>query len=383
MLMPETMPATGLTGKEAATFRKAALEWYGKYARDLPWRAGRGQDADPYHVWLSEVMLQQTTVAAVIPYFVKFVDKWPAVSDLAAADDDAVMQAWAGLGYYARARNLLKCARQVSAEHGGRFPGRYDDLRALPGIGDYTAAAITAIAFGNNATVIDGNVERVVSRYFAITAPLPGAKPEIRARANDLFMAGEFPPDYHPGDFAQTLMDLGATICTPRLPSCSRCPVADGCAAHAAGIAADLPAKQPKADVPRRAGYIYWITDNAGRVMLEKRPDKGLLGGMVGLPTSAWVEWPEKSRKWPDISHISAMKDCQHVSMKKDMRIRHVFTHFRLELRGVFLRVPQSGFAMPAGAYWESQDRLAQIGFPTVFKKFVRLACIDAQDASG
>jgi A/G-specific adenine glycosylase len=320
-------------------------------------------------------MLQQTTVPAVIPYFGKFVDKWPTVQDLAAAADDDVMQAWAGLGYYARARNLLKCARVVTEQHGGHFPQSYEALIALPGIGDYTAAAILAIAFNVPATVIDGNVDRVVARYFAVSEPLPDSKPLIRRHATFLFE--EQDGCGRPGDFAQAMMDLGATICTPRSPDCRLCPVASGCEGFKGGMAASLPAKRPKKIPPRRAGYVYWIINCKGDVLLEKRPVKGLLGGMTGLPTTEWVDWPDVADKWPEISHISAIKTCKTLGMGDAVVVRHVFTHFRLELRGVFLHAPVSGFSLPEGLFWAPLSSIAKIGFPTVFKKFVRLVNLD------
>lgn len=370
--MPATMPASACSVYTPARFRQDVLQWYDKYARTLPWRAATGQRPDPYHVWLSEVMLQQTTVQAVIPYFGKFVDKWPTVHDLAAAPDEAVMQAWAGLGYYARARNLLKCARVISENHAGHFPDQEDGLRGLPGIGDYTAAAIAAIAFDRVATVIDGNVDRVVSRHFAIEEPLPGSKPVIREKAQLLFTPDSGEPS-RPGDFAQAMMDLGATICTPRTPKCALCPVMESCAARRAGIAGDLPRRAEKKPQPRRAGYVYWITNPQGEVLLQKRPEKGLLGGMTGLPTSDWVDWPGTSRKWPTISHISAIKASDHDSMKKGAKIRHTFTHFSLELQGIHLAVPAS-FAAPDGHFWAFSGQVLDKGLPTVFRKFARLA---------
>ena len=237
------------------------LAWYDANARDLPWRippqrSRAGDRPDPYHIWLSEVMLQQTTVAAVIPYFDHFTQRWPTVADLAAAEDADVMGAWAGLGYYARARNLLKCARAVAAE-GGRFPGTEADLAQLPGIGPYTAAAVAAIAFGRRAVVVDGNVERVMARIHDVETPLPDAKSLLRE------LADAATPDTRPGDYAQAVMDLGATVCTPRSPSCGICPWADGCAARKAGTAAALPRKRPKAPKPIRHGIASTSTSTA------------------------------------------------------------------------------------------------------------------------
>ncbi|MTH63289.1 A/G-specific adenine glycosylase [Paracoccus shanxieyensis] len=284
------------------------LHWYDRHARSLPWRVPQGQ-ADPYRVWLSEVMLQQTTVAAVKSYFQRFTSLWPTVHDLAAAPDAQVMGEWAGLGYYARARNLLACARAVSAM--GGFPDTREGLGALPGIGPYTSAAIAAIAFGRAETVVDGNVERVVSRLFAVETPLPAAKPEL------VRLATLLTPDQRPGDFAQAMMDLGATICTPRSPACGICPILDECAARAQGIAADLPRKLPKKAKPQRFGTV-WIGFAGDRVLVETRPDKGLLGGTLAFPSTGWdgsdMEAPAGG-DWRDMGVV-----------------RHVFTHFTLDL---------------------------------------------------
>ncbi|MDB6181192.1 A/G-specific adenine glycosylase [Paracoccus fistulariae] len=301
------------------------LDWYDRHARSLPWRIppGSGQRADPYRVWLSEVMLQQTTVAAVRDYFLRFTARWPGVQDLAAADDAEVMAEWAGLGYYARARNLLACARQVASA--GGFPTTRDGLRALPGIGPYTSAAIAAIAYDQPETVVDGNVERVVSRLFAVEKPLPVAKPDLTALAETLT------PQMRPGDFAQAMMDLGATICTPRSPACGICPLIDDCDARAAGIAANLPRKAPKAAKPERSG-IVWIARHGDALVLEQRPDKGLLGGTLAFPSSGWDgrEMPPPGpATWAEIGNV-----------------RHVFTHFNLSLQvlsGVLENPPDRG----------------------------------------
>jgi len=299
---------------------EAILEWYDRHARALPWRIPPGADArpDPYRVWLSEIMLQQTTVAAVKAYFERFTALWPTVADLAAADDAAVMAEWAGLGYYARARNLLKCARAVVADHGGAFPDTRAGLETLPGIGPYTSAAIAAIAFGRPETVVDGNVERVMARLFLVETPLPAAKPDLTAHAARLT------PLHRAGDYAQAVMDLGATICTPKSPACGLCPWAGACRARAAGLAADLPRKIPKKPKPVRLGIAYIARRPDGAVLLERRPDKGLLGGMLGWPTTDWKSAPEGTpdpappveAQWSDIGEV-----------------RHTFTHFHLILR--------------------------------------------------
>ncbi len=313
----------------------ALLDWYDRQARILPWRVGpaerrAGTRPDPYRVWLSEVMLQQTTVAAVRDYFRRFTERWPDVGALAAAEDGEVMAEWAGLGYYARARNLLKCARAVAADHGGRFPESREGLLALPGIGPYTAAAIAAIAHDEPATVVDGNVERVIARLFAVETPLPAAKPELTALAARLTPAGR------PGDHAQAMMDLGATICTPRAPACDICPLRPACKAERRGIAADLPRKAPKKARPVRRGIAYVGRRADGAVLLERRPDKGLLGGMLGWPGTGWAEaYPDPAPPVP-ADWREAPGD-----------VRHTFTHFHLILSVMTARLPDTA---PAGA---------------------------------
>ncbi len=266
---PEKMPA-------------ALLAWYDRHRRVMPWRAAAGRRPDPYHVWLSEIMLQQTTVAAVGPYFEKFLALWPRVQDLAAAPLDAVLTAWAGLGYYARARNLHKCALAVAENFAGRFPETEAALLDLPGIGPYTAAAVAAIAFDRRATILDGNVERVIARIHRVDTPLPKAKPELHALADRLT------PERRPGDYAQAIMDLGATICTPRRPKCALCPWRPACAAFKAGDAEDFPRRQAKADRPTRYGVAFWVSDGRGAVALRRRAEKGLLGGMMEIPSTEW-----------------------------------------------------------------------------------------------
>lgn len=285
----------------------------------MPWRVGpaarkAGQLPDPYAVWLSEVMLQQTTVAAVRAYHTKFMALWPTVADLAAAKDADVMAAWAGLGYYARARNLLKCARAIVADHGGAFPRSNDALLTLPGIGPYTAAAVSSIAFDQPSVVVDGNVERVMARLYDVHDPLPASKPTLTTYAADLT------PLLRAGDYAQAVMDLGATICTPRNPACSICPWYDPCAARAAGTAADLPKKTPKKKVPTRYGIAYVARRTDGAWLLETRPEKGLLGGMLAFPTSDWSEAPQGDPPL-DVAWSTL-----------NVTARHTFTHFHLEL---------------------------------------------------
>ncbi|MFM7404942.1 MAG: A/G-specific adenine glycosylase [Erythrobacter sp.] len=341
-----------------ASISDTLLDWYGKNARDLPWRLPPGRalpddPAWPYRVWLSEVMLQQTTVAAVKPYFAKFVATWPTVEALAAASDDDVMAAWAGLGYYSRARNLLKCARAV-AERGG-FPGTEAGLRALPGLGDYTAAAIAAIAFGQSAVVVDANVERVAARLFAIAEPLPAARKAIRAAARTIT------PEARAGDFAQAMMDLGSHICTSKNPRCLLCPLAGPCAGRRAGEPERLPVKPPKKAVPERRGTAFWITRAAGReVWLVTRPPQGMLGGMRALPDDGWTARKDGSGTPPltgDWTSLGA--------------VRHGFTHASLTLE---LRALETA-ATPAGeGAWWPVERIGEAGLATLFAKAAQLA---------
>ncbi|MEJ7935883.1 A/G-specific adenine glycosylase [Sphingobium sp. AN558] len=327
------------------------LAHYDVHARRLPWRAAPGANAaDPYRVWLSEVMLQQTTVAAVGPYFTRFTHRWPDVAALAASEDADLMAAWAGLGYYARARNLLACARAVVADHGGIFPDTEEALRALPGVGAYTAAAIAAIAFGRRAVVVDANVERVVARLFAIATPLPAARTEIRAAADSIT------PDVRVGDFAQAMMDLGATICTSRNPACGICPLRDGCAAFRTADPAAFPVKAAKKPRPHRLGHGWWIEDGDGRVWLARRPDKGLLGGMRGLPTSDWSAAPDPT---PPVEAVWS---------RLDAPVDHVFTHFSLALAIHVGRV-ESGCVPPGPGEWWPLALIEEAGLPTLFRR--------------
>lgn len=344
------------SGRVRRTATIELLAWYQKNARELPWRlpprkARPWDPAWPYRVWLSEVMLQQTTVAAVKPYFEKFTSRWPTVEDLAAASDDDVMAAWAGLGYYSRARNLVKCARQVVEL--GSFPKTEAELRKLPGVGAYIAAAVAAIAFRQRAVVVDANVERVVSRLFNITEPLPAARKAIRARTD------EITPSSWSGDFAQAMMDLGSGICTSRDPKCLLCPLADHCLAKAEGDPARLPVKAPKKPKPERVGTAYWI-ERDGKVWLVKRQGAGMLGGMRALPDDGW----------------SAQGDgAGVVPLKGEWRaggaVRHTFTHAHLTLS---LEIYQ-GDASPKGeGEWWAVSDLEDAGLPTLFAKAARLA---------
>ena len=341
---------------DPARVAPALLGWYDAHARALPWRAGPGETPDPYRVWLSEIMLQQTTVATVRTRFADFVGRWPTVAALAAADDADVMAAWAGLGYYARARNLIACARAVVAGHGGRFPEDEAALRGLPGIGDYTAAAIAAIAFRKRAVVVDGNVERVVARLGAITTPLPAARPLIRAAADAVT------PDARAGDFAQAMMDLASAICTPRTPACLACPLNTCCTAARDVDPARYPVKAPKAAKPQRYGTAFWLVDG-DRVLLVRRPEKGLLGGMRALPTGPWAATP------PGLGDAPAGINDWHILPP---RVAHVFTHFRLEL--VLAAARWHGQGSPAHGDWWPVADLASAGLPTVFAKAAALA---------
>jgi A/G-specific adenine glycosylase len=347
--------------RDAAEIAAEILGWYDRNARTMPWRVGPdaradGVRPDAYAVWLSEIMLQQTTVAAVGPYFHEFLRRWPDVRALDRADDDQVMAAWAGLGYYARARNLLKCARAVADELGGEFPDTYAELIKLPGIGPYTAAAIAAIVFERRETVVDGNVERVIARLFGVETPLPEAKPELKGLADRLT------PQNRPGDYAQGMMDLGATVCTPRRPSCALCPLTADCAAHAKGIAPELPRRTRKPAKPVRFGVVYIAQRADGAWLLERRPEHGLLGGMSGWPGSDWVEEAIPVSKPPVES------DWREVPGE----VRHTFTHFHLRLKllradVVTRAVPHVGRFVPA-AEFDRND------LPTVMRKAFDLA---------
>lgn len=334
------------------------LGWYDIHARRMPWRVPpevrkAGARPDPYRVWLSEVMLQQTTVAAVTGYFDRFTRRWPTVLDLAAAEDAEVMGEWAGLGYYARARNLLKCARAIVADHDGAFPADHDALLELPGIGPYTAAAISAIAFDLPRTVLDGNVERVMARLHDIHIPLPEAKPALMARAEVLT------PRDRPGDYAQAVMDLGATICTPKSPACGICPWRDNCRARQAGTASSLPRKTPKKSKPLRHGTVYLAQRSDGAWLLETRPERGLLGGMLGWPGSDWVG--------TERPHPVLEPPCPAAWRDIGEEVRHTFTHFHLILRVLHARVPMD--AKPLRGRFIEQADFRPSDLPTVMRK--------------
>ncbi|MGB7370846.1 A/G-specific adenine glycosylase [Erythrobacter sp.] len=343
-----------------ASISALLLDWYDAHARSLPWRNPPGlpppDDPDwPYRVWLSEIMLQQTTVAAVKPYFAKFVERWPTVESLAQAEDEEVMAAWAGLGYYSRARNLIKAARQVAAQ--GGFPGTESELRKLPGLGAYTAASVAAIAFGERAVVVDANVERVVARLFAIDEPLPGARKAIRAKAETIT------PENRAGDFAQAMMDLGSQICTTRSPRCLLCPLSHPCEARKTGEPGRLPVKPAKQAKPERRGMAFWIERdgaNEAEVWLVTRPGKGLLAGMRALPDDGWNAGRDGSGKPP-----------LEGEQVRQGSVRHGFTHANLVLDVVTLR--DAGQPSGKGEWWPI-ERLEEAGLPTLFAKAARLA---------
>ncbi len=334
-------------------FQKNLLKWYDKHRRDLPWRAKAGVAANPYHVWLSEIMLQQTTVPTVIPYFQKFLKIWPDLESFAAARHEDVLKEWAGLGYYARARNLHKCAKIISSDWQGFFPQSEEDLLKLPGIGPYTAAAISAIAFNKHAVVIDGNVDRIIARVFAIETPIRLSKPLIRTKASAIYSGVK-----RAGDFAQSLMDLGATICIPQKPRCHSCPVSNFCTAFKKGIQNQVPVKPQKSVKPQRTGKVYWIENGQGEILIERRDEKRMLGGMRALPTNGWDGKDDSVLPKDVVNKVIYIGD-----------VYHSFTHFDLKLEiweGVSMR-PDKEFA------WVNKSEILSCGLPTVFKKAARL----------
>ena len=341
----------------------ALLDWYDRERRDLPWRAKQRKKADPYGVWLSEIMLQQTTVKAVIPFYQRFLERWPTVFDLSAAPVNDVMAAWAGLGYYTRARNLHKCAQVIVRDLGGQFPSTEAGLLPLPGVGPYTAAAIAAIAFGQPTTPVDGNIERVIARLFAVRHPLPGAKKELKR------LAATLTPHRRAGDFAQAMMDLGAAICTPKRPSCLMCPLQTDCAAHAAGIEAQLPVKLGKTERPGRYGIAFLVLREDGHVLLRRRPAAGLLGGMLEVPSTDWLD------DW-----VPMEPACGGAPVHADWwpvpgTVVHVFTHFRLELQVLRAIVPVNAsltfWADPDRCEWVARRDLDGAALPSVMRKVI------------
>ena len=352
-----------ITQKEIEIYRGKVLDWYDEHGRKLPWRYKNGNKPNPYHVWLSEIMCQQTTVQAVKAYYTKFLSTWPTVEDLANAKTDDVMAAWAGLGYYARARNLHKCAKIVAFEMGGVFPNTQEELIKLPGIGDYTSAALAAIAFDIPSTVMDGNIERIISRFFMIQEALPKAKPVFKEHTRRFFEGFK----ERSGDFAQSLMDIGSSICTPKNPKCMLCPLRKGCLARKINIQESLPVKLKKKKRPHKFGEVYWIENEIGQVLFHKRPEKGLLAGMLALPTSSWEV------KGKTIVPLELSKTCQIKDLNQI--INHVFTHFDLTLKLKTAQISEDSI-VPPDYIWLDLDSVEQ-KLPTVFKKayvkFIRI----------
>jgi A/G-specific adenine glycosylase len=354
--------------KAPAPAARDLLDWYDRHARVLPWRAAPGAPADPYRVWLSEIMLQQTTVTTVAPYFARFLTRWPQVEALAAAPLEEVLKSWAGLGYYARARNLHACARVVVAQHAGAFPSSETGLAELPGIGPYTAAAIAAIAFGVRAAAVDGNVERVVSRLFALEQALPAAKPQIRKLAAGLV------PEARSGDFAQAMMDLGATICTPTRPACAICPWMKACAACRRGDPASFPRRAPKPARRLRRGAAFVALRADGCVLMRARPPKGLLGGMTEVPST---EWSHDFDAAQSLDQAPRFGRAQPKWRRLPGEVRHVFTHFPLELMIYRAEFPLRT-AAPAGARWIALADLEGEALPSLMRKVMAHALGDA-----
>jgi A/G-specific adenine glycosylase len=343
--------------RAAETPAAALLAWYDRHRRALPWRAPPGARPDPYAVWLSEIMLQQTTVVAVKPYYEKFLALWPTLNELAAAPVEEIMRAWAGLGYYSRARNLHACAITVARDFGGALPDTEAALRALPGVGPYTAAAIAAIAFGRRAVVVDGNVERVVTRLFAIEAPLPGAKPIVRQKTDAIT------PAARAGDFAQAMMDLGASLCAPKRPLCALCPLLSVCAAGRSGAAETWPRKAPRPERPSRRGAVFYARRADGMILLRTRPPRGLLGGMAELPGGAWSADCDEARATDDAPLAVQWR-------RVPGHARHVFTHFALDL-AVYVGEVAAGVAPPEGARWVAENGLGAEALPSVMRKAI------------
>ncbi len=362
----KTLAAGEGAASAAAPDPVVLLAWYDRHGRELPWRARRGEKADPYRVWLSEIMLQQTRVETVGPYYAKFLARFPTVRALSKARLGDVLKLWAGLGYYARARNLHACARVVAKEHRGRFPDTEEGLRALPGIGAYTAAAVAAIAFGRKATPLDGNIERVVARLFAVETPLPAAKPELRRLAEQLT------PARRAGDCAQAMMDLGATICTPRRPSCLVCPWNSDCAAFARGDQETFPRRAPKVEGKLRRGAAFVVRRADGAVLLRTRPMHGLLGGMREVPGSEW------SAEFALTDALESAPDFAAKWRRLPGMVRHVFTHFPLELVVCATDVPRTTRA-PRGMRFVPEANLKSEALPSLMRKVLAHAGIDGK----
>ncbi|WP_319499365.1 A/G-specific adenine glycosylase [uncultured Cohaesibacter sp.] len=366
---PKVNDSTALQGASGivnAPKASALLLWYDRHHRTLPWRTSPADAAvgvlpDPYHVWLSEIMLQQTTVGAVKDYFTAFLTRWPTVDALAAADEEDILKAWAGLGYYSRARNLHKCARTIVANHDGHFPDNAIALKTLPGIGDYTAAAIAAIAFDEPVAVVDGNIERIIARLYRIDEPLPAAKKPIKDRMAQLT------PAHRPGDFAQAMMDLGASLCSPKRPACSLCPYSGACEAEMVGDMERYPVKAPKKDKPVRRGAAFLIRRPDGALWLQKRPDTGLLASMTAVPTTDWFDKKEGEQFDPETA-LAAAPAGLHFH-KKSGQVTHTFTHFHLEL-DIYETTCEVQAPLAQG-WWSPPDQIRGEALPTVFRKVV------------
>jgi A/G-specific adenine glycosylase len=387
---PATKPIrpAGLTPQQAVqNLGRRLLAWYDRNRRDLPWRARPGERSDPYRVWVSEIMLQQTTVAATIPYYQRFLARFPTVHALAAADVDEALRLWAGLGYYARARNLHACARAVVKRHDGHFPQKLAALRALPGIGDYTAAAIGAIAYDEPVVPIDGNVERVVARLYAIGEALPRGKPVIRRAAERLASKARA------GDFAQALMDLGATLCTPKSPGCPRCPLRADCTAYRRGVPEAFPVRQAKRQGRLRRGAAFVVLRDDGCLLVRTRPANGLLGGMTEVPTTEWTNsFDERTAlaHAPVLRRFTGAAPHPDPPPKKEKEIawrrvpgvvRHVFTHFPLDLIVFVMCAPVAAKA-PAGMRWVACAGLDGEALPNLMRKVIGHADIVLQGGS-
>lgn len=344
--------------KDSLFFARSLLRWYDRNHRHLPWRAESGMVPDPYYVWLSEIMLQQTMVATVVPYFYKFIKRWPQLEDLANAKHDDVLRMWAGLGYYRRAHLLHDCAQVVAVDYGGVFPSNEEILLGLPGIGPYTSAAIAAIAFNKKANVVDGNVERIMARIFAVKEPLPAAKVILKEYAAILL------PTRRYGDYAQGLMDLGATVCSPRSPKCDLCPWLDACKAYDEGRMEDYPVRPAKKAKPLRKGTAFVLLDQKGNVLLRKRSEKGLLAGMMEVPSSQWTE--KHSFSFDEAPVSADWHWCKG-------RIHHVFTHFDLEMRVAVASI--LGSRKMSGT-WVSPSIVAKEALPSVMRKILQQAKI-------
>jgi len=352
---------TGRNHKTGAKPTERLLDWYDAHQRVLPWRMTRGKQPDPYRVWLSEIMLQQTVVKTVIPYFETFIARFPTIDDLARAERDEVLRLWAGLGYYSRARNLHACAQKIVSEHQSRFPKTITDLKKLPGIGAYTAGAIASIAFHQKEAAIDGNVERVITRLYALPQPVSELKDDIRKKVEALI------PDDRPGDFAQAMMDLGATICIPKAPRCSLCPLMKNCSAFKAGDPIRYPVKQAKKAKPHRHGAAFLLRRSDGAVLLEDRPDQGLLGGMTGVPTTAWQE------RVLDEQTLLQSAPMKARWQKLESVVTHVFTHFHLTLSVYHADAPKSLKIKPPHR-WSSANGPEGEALPTIFRKVIAIA---------